>query len=332
MYNRKLKTVFILVSVSIFVASLFSVCVGKYPITLGEIKDLIIGNPINDMSSKVFFNLRLPRTIMALVSGFGLGMAGSIYQTIFKNPLASPDIIGVSSGANLGAAVAIVIIGNQISFVAGSAFIGGIIAVLAVTSLVYVSRSNNTASYVLAGIVISSLSQSIIKVLKFFADPESELASIEFWSMGSFGSVTSSKLLVVLPIILLGIMALILLRRQISLLALNEDESRMLGVRVTLVRILILSLTTLVVSSIISITGLIAFIGLIAPHISKLLLKRQNFTTCILSGCIGSLIIVLADCLARILYSTELPISILTTFLGVPFLVYFMYSRKEKQI
>jgi len=169
-------------------------------------------------------------------------------------------------------------------------------------------------------------------VLKFFADPESELASIEFWSMGSFGSVTSSKLLVVLPIILLGIMTLIFLRRQISLLALNEDESRMLGVRVTLVRILILSLTTLVVSSIISITGLIAFIGLIAPHISKLLLKRQNFTTCILSGCIGSLIIVLADCLARILYSTELPISILTTFLGVPFLVYFMYSRKEKQI
>lgn len=330
--NKKLKIAFILITIFIFTSFIISICVGKYPITLDDIKDLILGNSINEMSRKVFFTLRLPRTIMTLAAGFGLGMAGSVYQTIFRNPLASPDIIGVASGANLGAAVAIIFVGNQINLVAGSAFIGGLMAVYAVTLLVHVTQNNSTATYVLGGIVISSLSQSIIMVLKFLADPESELAAIEFWSMGSFGSVTYSKLQVVLPIILLGIIVIILFRRQISLLALNEDESRMLGVRVTLIRVIILFFTTLVVASIVSITGLIAFIGLIAPHIGKLILQRQNFNTCIFSACVGSFIMMLADCLARTLYTTELPISILTTFLGVPFLIYFMYHKKEERI
>ncbi|MBV7276613.1 iron ABC transporter permease [Clostridium sp. PL3] len=332
MNSKKLKISFVLIVISIFTSFVISICVGKYPITLDDIKNLILGNSINEMSRKVFFTLRLPRTIMTLTAGFGLGMAGSVYQTIFRNPLASPDIIGVSSGANLGAAVAIIFVGNQINLVAGSAFIGGLMAVYAVTLLVHVTQNNSTATYVLAGIVIASLSQSIIMVLKFFADPESELAAIEFWSMGSFGSVTDLKLQVVLPIILLGIIVVILFRRQIFLLALNEDESRMLGVRVTLIRVIILSFTTLVVAAIVSITGLIAFIGLIAPHIGKLILKRQNFTTCIFSACVGSIIMMLADCLARTLYTAELPISILTTFLGVPFLIYFMYHKKEEQI
>lgn len=313
-------------------ALLLSLCVGKYPISGQEILDILSGRAVNGLTRDVFLTLRLPRTLMALLAGLALGMAGSVYQTIFKNPLAAPDIIGMASGANLGAACAIVLLGSGALTVAFGAFTGGIAAVVFVMLLVRVTGSKSTATYVLAGIVISAMAQALIMTLKFFADPEKELAAIEFWSMGSFGGVTLQKFLTVLPVVLLSMAGLCLLRRQVSLLSLDEDESRMLGLRIAPVRAAVLALSTLMVAAVISVTGLITFIGLIAPHIARLILRRNNFSATVFSALIGGTVLLYADCLARVLYSAELPISILTTLVGVPFLIYFMCNRKRGRI
>lgn len=336
--KRNLKTQYpwmFSAAIALLLAALaLSVCVGKYPITLPEIGAILRGKgeTVNAMTVQVFWELRLPRALMTALAGIGLGMAGSVYQTIFKNPLAAPDIIGVASGANLGAAIVIVLLGNVTLLVAGGAFIGGLLAVSAVMLLVRMTRINNTATYILSGIVITALSEALIMTLKFFADHENELATIEFWSMGSFGGVTAAKLLAVAPVFTFGLLGMILLRRQTALLSLEEDECRMLGLNIRQVRLVILSFSTLAIASVISVTGLISFIGLISPHIARLMLQRNNFSTGVMSALVGAIILVLADCLARTVYSAEVPISILTTLIGVPFLIYFMSNKKKGRL
>lgn len=320
--------VFILVNLCLVAAMIVSYCVGKYPISVGEIWALIAGGAVKEMTAKVFYTLRVPRTIMALLGGMGLGLAGAVYQNIFKNPLASPDIIGISSGANMGAAIAIVSVSGTMVSIAVGAFAGGLAAVMLVMILVQATKSNATSTYVLAGIIISAMANTVIMLLKYYADSESELAAIEYWTMGSLASITASKVIAIAPFWLTGFIGLLLLHRQIGLLSLNEEECRALGVRLSWVRITVLLLSTLLVASVICVTGLISFAGLIAPHIARMMIRRQNSQTLALSGLVGGGVLLIADILARTLYAAELPISILTTVIGVPILLWFMCKRK----
>ncbi|MCK9444765.1 MAG: iron ABC transporter permease, partial [Tissierellaceae bacterium] len=205
-----------------------------------------------------------------------------------------------------------------------SAFLGGLIAVFTAIALTNMSRDRGISTIVLAGIIIGSITQGAIMLLKFFADPERQLAAIEFWSMGSFAGVTSDKLLPILPFFSMGIITLFLLRWQINILSLSDEESKSLGVNVKKVRVVVIVAATLVVGSIVSITGLISFIGLIAPHMGRIIRKKNDFGTAIFSGIIGAIILIIADCLARSISSSEIPISILTTFIGAPYLAYLM--------
>lgn len=331
--NKKSLTLsFILTALVMLAAFLVSISAGKYPISISEIAALLTGGETSAMTAKVFFTLRLPRTLMALMAGIGLGAAGSVYQMIFKNPLASPDIIGVSPGANLGAAVAIVAVSGATVSIAVGAFAGGLLAVAFVMFLVRATRANTTATYVLAGIVISAVSKALIMLLKYMADSETKLAAIDFWSMGSFAGVTKSKVLAILPFFLIGLIGLLLLRRQVELLSLNEEECRMLGVRLREIRLVVLILSTLLVASIICVTGLITFVGLIAPHVARLVTKRDNSVTIFMSALVGGCVLLISDTLARTLSSAELPISILTTLIGVPVLIYFMCKRREGKV
>lgn len=327
----KLPQTAMFVAVILLMATAFviSICIGQFSISLDEIWLILTGREVSDMIRKVFMNLRFPRTCMAMLAGIGLGTSGYIYQTIFKNPLASPDIVGVAPGANLGAAIAIVMLGGKTLSIAGGAFFGGIIVVVLVMAIVRISPTNTTVTYVLAGIIMSHISKAFIMVLKFFADPTNELAAIEFWTMGSLANVTATKTLAIFPFFIVSLIGLILLRRQIDMMALNEDECRMLGVDVSRVRTIILILSTLLIASIISVTGLISFVGLIAPHVARMMLKKTGFATTVMSALVGAVILLLSDTLARSIYSAEIPISILTTFIGVPILVYFMLKQKE---
>ena len=326
--NRLTPILFAVITAAVITAAVVSVCVGKYTITTADIQAILKGEQVQAMTRKVFTTLRLPRTVMALIAGVGLGIAGSVYQIIFKNPLASPDIIGIAGGANLGAAVAIVSVSTSgMIAIAAGAFWGGLIAVVCVMLLVKATRSRSTSTYVLAGLVINAISKAVIMALKYFADPENELAAMEYWEMGTFGNTTLSKLLSIRPMFLIGLAGILLLRRQIELMSLSDNECRALGVRLRPVRAAVLALSTLMVGSIISVTGLISFAGLIAPHTARLMLRRNDSTTIIMSGLVGAFVVLTADILARVLYSAELPISILTTVIGVPILIYFLCAR-----
>jgi iron complex transport system permease protein len=329
LFNRKNFVLYLPVLILLVTAFLFSLAVGKYPISVKEILDILLGKSVDPMTKNVFLTLRLPRTVMVMLAGFGLSIAGSVYQTIFKNPLASPDIIGVSSGASLGAAFAIVFLGGGMVAVAFSAFACGLIAVLFLLLLVGLANNKSIATYILSGIIINALTQALIMTLKFFADPERHLTSIEFWTMGSFGNITNEKVLIILPIFLTGLTGLLILRWQVILLSISDDEGRMLGVRVQYMRYGVLLCATLVVASVICVTGLISFIGLIAPHIARILLKKNIFLSSVLSGMVGAVILLAADCIARSISGSEVPISILTSLLGAPFLAYFM-TRRER--
>ena len=165
--------------------------------------------------------------------------------------------------------------------------------------------------------------------MKYFADPDKQLSAIDYWAMGSFANITMDKLRVIFPVFLAGFIGIILLRWQITLLSLGDDEARMLGMRVNLVRCIVLGFSTLLVASTVCVTGIISFIGLVAPHIARMLLKKSDFGTCILSGLTGASIMMAADCFARSMAGSEVPISILTSVCGVPLLVYLLCKRGD---
>ena len=326
------KCFFLITGLLVLAAFIASLLVGRYPISIVDIAAILTGGDADPVSRSVFLNLRLPRTGMALLAGAGLGMAGSVFQLVFKNPLAAPDIVGVSSGANLGAAAAIVFLGHSAALMASTAFAGGMLVLFLVVFVARLSRNPSTVTYILAGIIMKAVSDALIMMLKYYADPERELAAIEYWAMGSLGNITAAKFAAMTPFFIIGFLGLILMRRQIVILGLEDDESRTLGVRLKVIRTAVLGLSALIVTSVISQTGLIAFTGLIAPHAARLAIRRVSFAWCLLSALTGALILLISDCLARGISTFEIPISIPTTFIGVPVLLFFMWRRKEGKV
>lgn len=325
MSQFKKNRIFFLTSIIILVISiLFSLTVGKFQINLSG---LLLGD---GMMTTVFFTLRLPRVLMGAVSGFVLAIVGFIYQTIFKNALAAPDIIGVSSGSSVGAAFSILFLGGSALMTSISAFVGGMIALILALVMVSGGKSRALATFVLSGIAVNAIMQAVLMTLKITADPERQLASIEYWTMGGLSSITASRIPIAISISIFAIVLLLLLYRQVLLLSMDENEASMLGVSVSKMRAVILTFATLAAAATVSVTGPISFIGLIAPHISRMLTKSSKLSSCILSGFIGSAVLILADCGARGLTASELPISIMTTLIGAPFLIFLI--KKEGRV
>ena len=326
-YNYRNKIILLsAIQVLLLLAVLvWSVITGQYPLTL---KGLQSGDT---MSIMVFKRLRLPRAIMGVIGGFGLSISGYIYQLIFKNPLASPDIVGVSSGASAGAALAIVAVSASVPVISISAFIGAVTALIITLLTAYLVPGRNSYTIVLAGIAIHSVAQTILMFLKLAADPEKQLASIEYWIMGSLNGISRDSLAIPFLTTLAGFIIMAMLYRQVLILSTSEEEAVSLGVNVTILRFIILMLATLVVSSIICVTGLISFIGLIAPHIARLLTKRNDIFTYITSGFTGAILLTLADILARSVSSSELPVSIFTSLLGAPLLIILLIRANKKE-
>lgn len=326
-YNYRNKIILLsAIQVLLLLAVLvWSVITGQYPLTL---KSLLSGDT---MSIMVFKRLRLPRALMGVIGGFGLSISGYIYQLIFKNPLASPDIVGVSSGASAGAALAIVAVSASAPVISVSAFIGAVTALIITLLTAYLVPGRNSYTIVLAGIAIHSVAQTILMFLKLAADPEKQLASIEYWIMGSLNGISRDSLAIPFLTTLGGFIIMAMLYRQVLILSTSEEEAVSLGVNVTSLRFIILMLATLVVSSIICVTGLISFIGLIAPHIARLLTKRNDIFTYITSGFTGAILLTLADILARSVSSSELPVSIFTSLLGAPLLIILLIRANKKE-
>lgn len=324
-YRNKIILLSAIQVLLLIVVLVWSVITGQYPLTL---KSLLSGDT---MSIMVFKRLRLPRALMGVIGGFGLSISGYIYQLIFKNPLASPDIVGVSSGASAGAALAIVAVSASVPVISISAFIGAVTALIITLLTAYLVPGRNSYTIVLAGIAIHSVAQTILMFLKLAADPEKQLASIEYWIMGSLNGISRDSLAIPFLTTLAGFIIMAMLYRQVLILSTSEEEAVSLGVHVTSLRFIILMLATLVVSSIICVTGLISFIGLIAPHIARLLTKRNDIFTYITSGFTGAILLTLADILARSVSSSELPVSIFTSLIGAPLLIILLIRANKKE-
>ena len=301
-------------------ASLFT---GKYPLTLAG---LLAGEP---MQLQVFWSLRFSRTVVGAAGGFALGAAGFVYQTVFRNPLASPDVIGVSSGASAGAAAGILFLQGAAG-VTLAAFGGALAAVGLALGLSALDRSGRHSTIVLAGIAVHALAQTVLMCLKLTADPERELASIEYWIMGSLNGISGYSIGGNLCLCAACLVLLFLLHRQILLLSAEEGEARMLGVSVGRLRLFVLLTATLAVACIVSLTGLISFVGLLAPHAARLLTGRNDSGTMLLGGILGGVLLIGADLLARTVSAVELPVSVFTSLLGAPFLIFLIVRGREE--
>lgn len=317
--NKGICTAGVILLIVLAAVSLF---VGKYPLSLQRI---LSGD---EMQVRVFLTLRLSRTAAAVIGGSALGIAGFVYQTVFRNPLASPDIIGVSSGASAGAAAGILFLSGAAA-VTVSAFLGALAAVVLALALASLDRSGKNGTIVLAGIAVHALAQTVLMCLKLTADPERELASIEYWIMGSLSGISGYSMMGNLALCGICVILLFLLHRQTILLSAEEGEARMLGVNVGKLRLAVLLTATLTVSCVISLTGLISFVGLLAPHCARLLLKHNRISAMALSGIFGGCLLTGADILARSVTRAELPVSIFTSLLGAPFLIYLIVKGRR---
>ncbi|HPW40973.1 MAG TPA: iron ABC transporter permease [Bacillota bacterium] len=305
-------------------AFFISFLIGRYPIAIRTVEGIILSRFFSITAywegtlEKVVLHVRLPRILLAILVGGSLSMAGASYQTLFKNPMVSPDILGVSAGAGFGAALAMLQNGSW----AGIQFFALTFGLLAV-GLAYLIASlsggrQNLTVLILAGIVTSSLFQSLLSVVKTLADTDNQLPSITFWLMGSLGKGNNDDVLIMLPVVAASAFVLFLFRSHIDALSAGEDEALSMGVNVPLVKIVVIVSSTLLTVVSVSICGIIGWVGMVVPHIARALTGASYGRLCSLSFLIGALFLLLIDNIIRGIPGVELPLGVMTALIGTP--------------
>ena len=272
----------------------------------------------------VFMRVRLPRVVADMLVGAALAGAGAAYQTLFRNPLVSPDILGVAAGAGLGAAVGI-LLALPVVGIQGLAFAGGLVTVVLVYVIAAALRGRDrTLVLVLSGVVIGALAGACISLTKILADPYDQLPAITFWLLGSLAGVKLADLAVAAPLVAAGLLPLVLLRWRVGVLSLGDDEARALGVDVGLLRGIVITAATLMTASVVAISGVIGWVGLMMPHIARMV-AGPNFARLLPTAMLlGAGFLLAVDTLARTLARVETPIGILTAVVGAPFFLWLL--------
>lgn len=303
---------------------LWSFSVGRFPVSAADVLRALwssLGGGDSGLAPNVeavVLQVRTPRIIAALAVGAALASAGAAYQNLFKNPLVSPDILGVSSGCALGAGLAI-LLALPVLAIQGFAFAGGIAAVALVVSVgSWVRGRDPILTLILTGVVVGSLFGAGIALVKYVADPYNQLPAITFWLLGSFGGAAPADLVVALPLMAAGLAPLVLLRWRIDLLALSEDEARSLGLDVAKLRLLVIVCATLVTASAVALAGVIGWVGLVIPHAARLLAGAGFARVLPLSVVLGAAFMLAVDTLCRTVAATEIPPGVATAFVGTP--------------
>ena len=310
--------------VLVFLVAIWSFSVGRFPVSPGDVWRALWAaltggeSGLSPNAEAVVTRIRAPRVIAALAVGAGLASAGAAYQNLFKNPLVSPDILGVSAGCALGAGIAI-LLSLPVGAIHAFAFAGGLLAVgLVVLIGTWVGGRDPILTLILTGVVVGSLFGAGIALVKFIADPYNQLPAIFFWLLGSFTGVLPKDLAIGLPLIVIGIVALWLLRWRIDVLALSEDEARSLGVDVSRLRLVVIVTATLVTASAVSLAGTIGWVGLVIPHAARLVVGASFPRVLTLSLALGAAFMLAVDTMCRIAFPTEIPPGVATAFVGTP--------------
>lgn len=311
--------------------ALIAMASGRYALTPSEIADSVYRNfggqrPLR-MSDEVLWQIRLPRIALACLVGAALGAAGAAFQHLFRNPLVAPDTLGVSSGAALGAVLAI-FAGAGAAIAALAAFGGGLITVAIVTALASrIAAHDRVLTLVLIGVVIASLGGAAISLVKFLADPYNQLPAITFWLMGSLAASTWRQVAIVAPAILIAIALLAALAWRINLLALPEDEAHTLGVHVTRLRAIVIATATVATAASVAVCGIVGWVGLVVPHMARLVAGPEFSRLLPLSALFGAIFLLAIDTLARAATAVEVPPGILTAFIGTPLFLVLLARR-----
>ena len=319
--------------------TMIALTVGRYPLGAIEVMNLLwakISGPASDLptaSEAIVLDLRGPRVIAAILVGAALSAAGAVYQNMFRNPLVSPDILGVSSGAALGAILAI-FFALPIIAVQGFAFAGGLVAVALVYFIGNAVRGHDPIlALILTGVVVGTMLGSCIALMKYLADPYNQLPAMTFWLMGSLSSISPADLWVALPLVLLGLLPIFLLRWRMNLLSLSDDEARALGVNVSRLRLVIVTGATLITAAAVAVSGIIGWIGLLIPHAARLLVGPEFARLLPLSMVLGASYLLAVDTLARTMAAIEIPPGVLTALIGTPLFLWLLavaHSRARK--
>lgn len=315
---------------------LISLAIGRYPVSPKELLGILfskIGNyePFWDEKMVVaLYRIRLPRIFMACLVGCCLSAAGASYQGVFQNPMASPDVLGASSGAAFGAALAILLDANS-AMVTVSAFAFSLLTVGISCFISLRAKGAKVLTLVLAGMMVSSLFSAGTSYLKLVADPNNQLQEITYWLMGSLNGVTQKDLFFAVIPMLVGLIPLLLLRWRINILTLGDEEARTMGINAERIRLIVICCATLVTAASISATGMIGWVGLVIPHMARKLTGNNYQHLMPASMLLGAVFMLWVDNVSRNLLATEIPIGILTAFIGAPFFMY-LITRKEETV
>lgn len=288
----------------------------------------LTGRDADPQARAVIFELRIPRILMAIAVGGGLGCAGAACQALFSNPLATPDILGVTSGTCVGAILAILLSFNMAGIQA-TALLFGLFSVFVTLRISSGKRGISILFLVLSGVMISSLFNALSSLLKYTADPMDKLPQITYWLMGSFTGASYRKLLIGSPMILIGTALIYLLRWQFNILSLSEDEARASGIHLKRMRILLVLAITMITASSVSMCGQVGWVGLLIPHCARMMTGSNNRLVIPMSISLGASFLILIDTLSRTLTVIELPLSVLTAILGAPFFI-LLLKRSER--
>ena len=295
---------------------------GSFPVTVNDamraLWSVATETEIEDKTVySIIVNVRLPRILLALACGAGLAAAGAGFQALFANPLATPDTLGVATGAAFGAVLGI-LWGAPSPVVQLMALVSGLSAAALVFAVSRRRQRTSILMLILSGLVVAALFSALISLVKYAADPQDVLPSITFWMMGAFTGATYSSLAMGLPFLIAGMAVLTMLRWKLNALALSEDEAQSLGIPVGRLRCIVIVAATLVTASVVSMCGLIGWVGLLVPHCVRQLFGANNDKVVPASLVIGALFVLVADTAARSAGNMEIPVSILTALIGAP--------------
>ncbi|MDI9389352.1 MAG: iron ABC transporter permease [Synergistota bacterium] len=313
---------------------LVSMSVGRFPVPVSSVVRAMLSiapaeGELSPQVETVLFQVRFPRVLLGALVGAGLSCSGTVYQAIFRNPLVSPEFLGASSGAALGAAFAIL---NGLGYreISLFAFLSGLAAVGLVVLVNVRSRLNPVLGFLLAGIMVGSLCSAGISYLKLIADPNNALPAITYWLMGSLASARREDVLFAAPLVLSGLILLFMMRWRINILSAGDEEAAAMGVNAGLVRGAAILGATFVTAACVSVSGVIGWIGLVVPHFARSLVGADCRRSIPASILLGGALLPATDDFSRMLSSSEVPIGILTAFVGAPFLLYIILNDRRE--
>ena len=331
MRKRKPIPVLLILSLILIGLFLFSFILGHYDVPLREvIRVLLTGSSNDPKMTAAVGNIRMPRIVMACLVGCCLSAAGASFQCVFRNPMASPDILGASSGACFGAALAILLNFSHAGITL-SAFVFSLLSIGMVYLVGKASRRNRVVAILLAGMMVSSLFSAGTSYIKLAADPSDQLPAITYWLMGSLSGTRKADLRFVIWPMLIGLIPLLLLRWRINLLTLSEDEAVTMGVHTGRLRLAVIFCATILTAASVSVSGMIGWVGLVIPHLCRKLVGSDCRALYPAVMIFGAIFMLLADNVSRNLLPVEIPIGILTAFIGAPFFIFLM-TRMESGI